>query len=154
MMQREFSRKCGKCRHRAVTLVTVPYTVQFDHDGRKYPIAIPALEVPKCGNCGTIALDEEANQQISNAFRRQAKLLTPEEIRAGREKLGLTQQDFADRLGIAVSTLSRWETGAQIQQRSLNRLMRAYFDLRELRQYLDRVAGGELLPGAAPPAVV
>jgi transcriptional regulator with XRE-family HTH domain len=28
-----------------------------------------------------------------------------------REKLGLTQQEFAGRLGVAMSTLSRWENG-------------------------------------------
>jgi DNA-binding transcriptional regulator YiaG len=118
-----FSPRCGNCRQRAVALATIPYAVQMDHDGRKYTVDLPALEVPKRGNCGAIALHEEANRKISEAFRRQTHLLTPEQIREGREKLGLDQQAFADRLGISASTLSHWESGAQLQQRSLNRLM-------------------------------
>jgi putative zinc finger/helix-turn-helix YgiT family protein len=137
MSERAFSKKCGKCRQRMVELATVPYTVQIDHDGRKYNIAIPELIVPRCENCGTIVLDVEADRQISAAFRQEAGLLSPEEIRLRRTGLGLTQQDLADKLGIAVSTLSRWETGAQIQQRSLDRFLRAFFVLPELREALS-----------------
>ena len=52
-------------------------------------------------------------------------MLTPEEIREGREKLGLTQKQFANLLGVGEATVSRWETGAQIQQRAMDRFLRA-----------------------------
>jgi len=117
-------------------LATVPYTIKIDHDGREYTVTIPDLVVPRCGNCGTIVLDEEANRRISAAFRAEAGLLRPEQIRDQRTALGLTQQALADRLGVAVATLSRWETGAQIQQRSLDRFLRAFFRLPELREAL------------------
>ncbi len=136
MNERSFSPKCGKCRKRTVSLATVPYATQVDHDGRKYAVALAALAVPRCTSCGTIALDEEANRVITEAFRKQAGLLAPEEIRQGRQALGLTQQLLAQHLGVAEATLSRWETGAQIQQRSLDRFMRAYFELPELRRTL------------------
>lgn len=136
MTERAFSKKCGSCRQRAVALAAVPYTTPIDHDGRKYTVHIPDLVVPQCAKCGTVVLDEEANRQISAAFRQEAWFLPPEQIRRHRLALGLTQQVLADRLGVAVSTLSRWETGAQIQQRSLDRLLRAFFALPELRQAL------------------
>ena len=47
-----------------------------------------------------------------------------EEIRQGREQLGLTQKQFANLLGVGEATVSRWETGAQIQQRALDRFLR------------------------------
>lgn len=72
-------------------------------------------------------MDDEANQQISDAFRELAGLLTPGQIRQNREQLGKTQREVAASLGIAEATLSRWETGAQIQQRAMDRLMRLYF---------------------------
>ncbi len=149
MAEREFSKKCGKCRERAVALAAVPYTVQIDHDGRKYTITIPDFLVPRCGKCGTIVLDEEANRQISAALREEVGLLPPEQIRRRRLALGLTQQALADALGVAVSTLSRWETGAQIQQRSLDRFLRAFFALSELRQALveDHALDLPELPG-------
>jgi DNA-binding transcriptional regulator YiaG len=125
--KRAFSPKCIMCRQRAMALTPVHYSAKIDHDGRTYDVDIPALEVPKCANCGNFVLDDEANKQIDAVFRRQASLLTPEEIKKGIESLGMSQQAFADRLGISPSTLSRWVTGAQIQQRSLNRAMRALF---------------------------
>jgi len=142
MAERVFAKKCGKCRERAVVLTPVPYTVQIDHDGRKYTIVLPALVVPRCGNCGTIALDEEANRQISAAFRQQAGLLSPDQLRRHRIALGLTQQALADLLGVAVSTLSRWENGWQIQQRAFDRFLRAFYALPELRKAL---AEGDIL---------
>lgn len=145
MIDREFSKKCGKCRQRTVALAAVPYAVQIDHDGRKYHVDLPDLVVPKCANCGEIFIDEAADQKISDAFRLQAGLLTPKQIRAGRQDfLGLTQQQFADMLGVAVSTLSRWENGVQIQQKSLDRFMRVVFSNEDVRAALsdDAVLAG------------
>jgi putative zinc finger/helix-turn-helix YgiT family protein len=137
---RLFSRLCSECRSKAVALATVDYTVQVDHDGRKYSVHLPALTVPKCGQCGAIFLDEEANREVSAALRRQAGLLTPEEIRAGRARLGLTQKELAARLQVADSTLSRWETGSQIQQRVLDVLLRTYFNVEPARAFIDALA--------------
>ncbi len=38
-------------------------------------------------------------------------MLIPEEIRTLREKSLLTQEEFAKELGVAASTVNRWETG-------------------------------------------
>ena len=38
MVDREFSRKCGKCRQRTMEIATIPYSIQIDHDGRKYTV--------------------------------------------------------------------------------------------------------------------
>src|SRR5260370_42679374 len=105
-------------------LATVPYAMTIEHDGRSYRVEIPALTVPQCGNCQALSIDDEADQQISAAFPRAARLLTPEEIRQGREKLALTQKQFANLLGVGEATVSRWETGAQIQQRAMDRFLR------------------------------
>ena len=144
MTSRAFSPRCGNCRERAVELAEVPYTVEIDHDGRKYTVFIPSLSVPRCARCGTIALDEEANRTITAAFRAQAGLLTPEEMRERRTALGLTVQELADRLGVSADALERWESGVQLQPRSLDRFLRAFFRLPELRRVLD-----EELPAAS-----
>ncbi len=112
------------------------YTTEVVHDGRSYTVTVPALRVFRCGKCGDLVLDTEANRRISSAFRRQAGLLAPEEIRRQREALGLTQRELAARLQVADATLSRWETGAQVQQRSLDKLLRLFFELPEVRQVL------------------
>jgi putative zinc finger/helix-turn-helix YgiT family protein len=105
-------------------LAIVPYATTIEHDGRTYRVTLPDLSVPRCANCQAISIDDEADQQISAAFRKEARLLTPEEIRLGREKLRLTQKQFANLLGVGEATISRWETGAQIQQRAMDRFLR------------------------------
>ena len=124
-----------------MAIATVPYSVPIDHDGRKYIVKIPALDVPKCTNCGAISIDDYASRQIDKAFRQEAKLLTADEIRSGRKLLALRQQEFADILGIGVSTLSRWESGAQIQQHFHDGILRAFFTLPDMRAYLANLHG-------------
>jgi putative zinc finger/helix-turn-helix YgiT family protein len=124
MTTRTYPKRCGKCGQKAMRLATVPYATTIEHDGRAYRVEIPELAVPQCANCEAISIDDEADQQISAAFRRAARLLAPEEIRQGREKLGLTQKQFANLLGVGEATVSRWETGAQIQQRAMDRFVR------------------------------
>lgn len=131
-----FPWKCGHCRQNLVYRERVPYEVEVARDGRTYTVTVPELETPRCRNCGEIVLDDAANRQISEAFRHQACLLTPEQLRQGRESLGLTQKQLANRLEVAEATLSRWETGTQIQQRSLDRLLRLYFAFGIVREAL------------------
>lgn len=131
-----FPWKCGHCRKRAVDLSSEPYSVELEHDGRSYSVSIPDLEAPRCKECGEVVLDDAANQRISDAFRRQLGLLTPKQIRSNREALLMTQKQLASRLGIAEATLSRWENGGQIQQRALDRLLRLFFELAEVRTAL------------------
>jgi len=125
----------------------IDYTTEIVHDGRPYTVHIPALRTPQCRNCKKLVLVTEADQEISRAFRRVANLLTPEEIRQNRERLGLTQTALAGRLEVAKATLSRWETGGQIQQRSLDKLLRLYFALPEVRRALEPPR-----PGPPPPS--
>ena len=124
---RTYPKRCGKCGQKAMRLATVPFATTIEHDGRSYRVELPTLTVPQCGNCHAISIDEEADQQISAAFRREARLLAPEEIRQGRDRLGLTQKQFANLLGVGEATVSRWETGAQIQQRAMDRFLRVCF---------------------------
>jgi putative zinc finger/helix-turn-helix YgiT family protein len=124
MNARLYPKRCGKCGQQAMKLVTRPYATTIEHDGRAYRVEIPRLTVPQCSHCRAMSLDDEADRQISAAFRREARLLAPEEIRQGREKLGLTQKEFAHLLGVGEATISRWETGGQIQQRAMDRFLR------------------------------
>jgi putative zinc finger/helix-turn-helix YgiT family protein len=134
---RPFPWKCGRCRQREIYPIEEEYTTEIVHDGRSYTVTVPSLRTFRCRNCGEEVIDIEASRQISQAFRRQAGLLTPEEIRQNRKHLGLTQGELAERLSIAEATLSRWENGWQIQQRSLDKLLRLFFEVPEARRFLQ-----------------
>jgi putative zinc finger/helix-turn-helix YgiT family protein len=131
------TRKCMVCRERAVSPVKLDsYETELEHDGRKYSISVADLGVLKCRHCGEVYLDEAADERLSQALRAAAGLLSPAEIRSGREGLGLTQKQLANHLRISEFTLSRWETGAQIQQRSMDAFLRVFFQSGEARRLL------------------
>ncbi len=50
--------------------------------------------------------------------------MTAKEVRAIRRKMGLTQQELADRVGVARNTVARWEMGAMGVRESAARLLK------------------------------
>ena len=129
-------RKCLHCREHAVSPETLKtYTADLEHDGRSYHVELNDFDVLKCSNCGAMLLDDDANDRLFDALRAAAQLLTPSEIRGHRGALDLTQRELANYLQISESTVSRWETGAQLQQRVMDQLLRAFFTLPELRRF-------------------
>jgi putative zinc finger/helix-turn-helix YgiT family protein len=115
----------------------VDYPAELEHDGRAYSLTVPDLEILECESCKTRVLTDEAHKKITYALRKEAGLLLPEEIRAKREALGLTQKQLAALLKIAESTVSRWETGGQIQQRPMDLLLRLFFEVPQVREWLE-----------------
>jgi DNA-binding transcriptional regulator YiaG len=73
-------------------------------------------------------LDDDALRIIENTKARYMGLLLPEEIKALRIRLGVTQKQMADLLQIGAKTWSRWETGRERPSRSMNILIRALED--------------------------
>ena len=128
-MKRPYPWKYRVCHERKVYPVRVDYTTTLEHDGRVYSVAVPNLEILRCEQCGAQQLPDEAQAKLFAALRQQADLITPAQIAARREQLGLNQKDFAHLLGVAPATVGRWETGTQIQQRAMNDFLKALFDL-------------------------
>ena len=147
--RRPFPWRCSNCKKKEVRLSTVPYTAKVKQDGRIYEIAIQALEIPRCDACGELVFNDSADEQVSAALRDYLHLLTPDQIRRSRKALDLTQRELSNRLGVAEATLSRWETGALIQSRAMDNLLRAYFGLPEVRAAL-RGEGQDPGLGIAP----
>jgi putative zinc finger/helix-turn-helix YgiT family protein len=134
---RPFPWPCANCLKDEVYPVTMPYTTEVRHDGRTYKLTLPALRIPKCRACGELVFSNSVDDQIVQALRAEARLLTPQQIREGREALGLQSKEMAERLGVAKETLSRWETGMMIQSRAMDNFLRAYFAVPELRAVLQ-----------------
>jgi putative zinc finger/helix-turn-helix YgiT family protein len=135
-----FPWRCPECGRREVRPATVHYTSQIKHDGRLYSVELPQLRVPRCEACGEMVFDNHADAQISDALREQLALLPPSQIRQNREQLGLSQRELAEHLGVAVETISRWENGALIQSRAMDRYLRVYFGVPAARTALGEHA--------------
>lgn len=116
---------------------SVSYDAEIRHDGRVHKFTIPQLHLPVCQACGEGVFTVNVDDQISDALRSHLHLLFPEEIRAGLERLNMTQKEAAERLGIAEATLSRWLSDTQIQSRALDNLLRLFFAVPEVRAVLQ-----------------
>lgn len=128
---------CPECGRQEVRPANLPYSTEVKHDGRLYTVEIPDLIVPRCGACGELVFDNQADEQISRALRNRLGLLSTNQIRVNREKLRLSQRQLAEHLGVAVETISRWETGALTQSRAMDRYLRVYFGVPAVRIALN-----------------
>jgi putative zinc finger/helix-turn-helix YgiT family protein len=133
-----------------VVQVHISHDFEVKHDGKLYPISIHNAPAERCSSCGNVTFGSDVDTSIDAALRDHLGLLTPEQIRANRKLLNLTQAQLAELICCAGETLSRWETGAIVQSRGADRLLRAFFGLPELRAFFtsmehDRSLGAEVV---------
>ena len=100
------------------------------------------LKCPKCGE--TVLRFQEAkrlHEDASEIYRRKHGLLSADEIRAIRERFDLNQAELARLLRLGANSVSRWESGRNVQTAAMNMLLRLIRDLPGSIDYLrDHVA--------------
>lgn len=100
-------------------------------------VKVQAWRDPKDGE---IYFDGEALKILARAKARHMGLLTSEQLRKLRERLGLTQAELSELLQIGVKTWTRWESGRERPSRSMNVLLCALHDGRIDAAYLRDLA--------------
>lgn len=73
---------------------------------------------------GEWLINADAMEAIENARYRHMGLMLPAEMRALRERLGLTQKQMGELLRIGGKSWTRWESGLQRQSQSINLLLK------------------------------
>jgi len=124
------------------------------YDGAWYNVRIEGMPEWHCDACGITVTDDDSDTVVQDCLRRHIGLLTADEIRDGRNALGLKQVELAALLGCAAESLSRWESSSILQSRSYDRLLRVFFgvpEARELLRAIDAVnpIGKRPVPGAS-----
>ncbi|MDP3773666.1 MAG: type II toxin-antitoxin system MqsA family antitoxin [Gemmatimonadales bacterium] len=109
------------------------------------PVNSEVMRVPDCSHlrcprCGEIVLRlDEARALDRGAFdryRTKYGLLSSTEIRAIRQRHGLTQGQLAHLLRLGSNTVSRWEAGRNVQSAAMDVLLRLVRDVPESLNYL------------------
>lgn len=112
---------CGEAAaHRAVVRQEFAY-----RDGAHEVILHADIPVMQCEACGESFTAEGAEEAQHAAVCHYLGRLAPAEIRALRERLGLSQARLAERTQIGIASIKRWEAGSHIQNASLDRQLRA-----------------------------
>jgi len=98
---------------------------------------ISHLRCPKCGE-GLFAMQDAEAMRLGafDIYRRTHGLLSADEIRAIRERYGLTQAELARLLRLGGNTISRWEAGGNVQTAAMDVLLRLIRDLPGSFKYL------------------
>ncbi len=82
----------------------------------------------RCDRCGegmlTFRQMYDARQLAAASIRADEQLLSGREIRALRERLGLTQDQLEQALGLGEKTVARWETEKVIVPKAADNLLR------------------------------
>jgi len=103
-------------------------------------IVVPSAAHLKCPGCGEIVLRSlEAKRLHEDAiaiYRKKRGLLSADEIRAIRERFGLTQADLSRLLRLGANSVSRWESGRNVQTAAMDMLLRLIRDLPGSIDYL------------------
>jgi putative zinc finger/helix-turn-helix YgiT family protein len=113
-------------------------TLRLPVNGEEIAVALAAhLRCPKCDE---VVLRQQESKRLHEdaiaAYRRKHGLLSADEIRALREGFALTQTDLARLLRFGANTVSRWESGRNVQTAAMDILLRLIRDLPGSIEYL------------------
>jgi len=105
-------------------------------------IAVESVRHLHCPRCHEVMLDDEDARRLDQdaiaTYRRKHGLLSAAEMRAIRERFDLTQAEFGGLLRLGTNTLSRWESGRNVQTEAMDTLLRLIRDVPGTLAYLRR----------------
>ena len=103
-------------------------------------ITVPSSLHLSCPKCGEIVLRfQDAKRLHEDAiaiYRKKHGLMSADQIRAIRERFTLTQADLVRLLRLGANTVSRWESGRNVQTAAMDLLLRLIRDLPGSIEYL------------------
>ncbi|MBK8164459.1 MAG: type II toxin-antitoxin system MqsA family antitoxin [bacterium] len=88
------------------------------------PLTVPAAQWETCTACGEEILPAALLAELETLRIERLGYLRPDQIRAVRERAGLTQTEMAVFVGVGEKTYCRWEAGRSLQNLSSDNLIR------------------------------
>ena len=107
-------------------------------------IAVPGALHLRCRKCREVVLRMDharmLRERALDIYRARHQLLAADEIRSIRERHHLTQGQLARLLRLGGNTISRWESGRNVQTAAMDVLLRLVRDIPESLRYLKKHA--------------
>lgn len=107
-------------------------------------VSVPSALHLRCPKCDEVVLRYGDSRRLLEdaiaVYRKKHGLLSAHEIRGIRERFGLTQSELAHLLHLGANTISRWESGRNVQTEAMEMLLRLIRDLPGSLDYLKRHA--------------
>jgi len=107
-------------------------------------VSVPSALHLRCPKCDEVVLRfsdaRRLQEDAISVYRKKHGLLSADEIRALRDRFGLTQGDLARLLHLGANTISRWESGRNVQTEAMEMLLRLLRDLPGSLDYLRQHA--------------
>ena len=107
-------------------------------------ISVPDAAHLRCPKCHEVVLRmdqvRKLRERALDAYRSRYDLLSADEIRSIRERHHLTQIQLARLLRLGGNTISRWESGRNVQTAAMDVLLRLIRDIPESLRYLKKHA--------------
>lgn len=130
---------CPRCR----TMMTERRsTLKLPVNGEE--VSVPSALHLRCSKCDEVVLRFSDSRRLQEdaiaVYRKKHGLLSADEIRHIRERFQLTQKELARLLHLGANTISRWESGRNVQTEAMEMLLRLIRDLPGSLDYLRRHA--------------
>jgi putative zinc finger/helix-turn-helix YgiT family protein len=126
------------CPHCGTTMKEAHGVLRLPVNGEE--IAVPHAAHLRCPKCRDVVMRlEDARRLSADAialYRKKHGLLSAAELRGLRERFELTQGDLAKLLHLGQNTVSRWESGRNVQTAAMDVLLRLLRDVPGSLEYL------------------
>ncbi len=120
----EQGRRCPVCERGILKARLIREVFEYGENGDSVLVKTHDVPVEDCDVCGESFSGPKAARIRHEAIGRALRLSPPQEIRAIRERLGQSLDQFAKLIGITTERLTEWEDGTLWQDRTADRLMR------------------------------
>lgn len=112
------------CPNDDTRMVVIENAETVSFRGREITVRTEFFKCPECGlEAQNIPQKARIQELVADKYREEEGLLTSKQIRECRSKFGLTQAELAEKVGVGIASIKRWENGV-VQNKSMDQLLR------------------------------